>query len=60
MIRQGSEELIEIRLPLLSRVVRNLSFVRPVISFRSSLTRLDESLYPVVTEPMILRLPSRT
>jgi hypothetical protein len=60
MIRQGSEELIEIRLPLLSRVVRNLSFVRPVMSFPSSLTRLDESLYPVVTEAMILRLPSRT
>jgi hypothetical protein len=58
--RPGSAELIETRLPLLSRVVRNLSLVRPVIWFRSSRTMLEVSLYPVVTEPMILRLPSRT
>ena len=50
---------METRFPCASRVVRNLSLVRPVIWFRSSRTMLDVSPYPVVTEPMILRLPSR-
>jgi hypothetical protein len=57
--RPGSGELVEINFPCESRVVPKRSLVRPVISFCSSLTTLDESLYPVVTEPMILRLPSR-
>ena len=57
--RPGSATLVEIRLPLLSRVVLSRPFVRPLISFRSSRTTLDESLYPVVIEPMILQLPSR-
>ena len=57
--RPASAELVETSFPCESRVVWNRSLVRPVISFRSSLTTLDESLYPVVTEATILRLPSR-
>ena len=58
--RPGSGELVEINFPCESRVVPKRLLVRPVIPFCSSLTTLDESLYPVVTDPMILRLPSRT
>ena len=59
MTRPGSAELVETRFSRASRTVLKRSLVRPVIWFPWSRTMLDESLYPVVTEPMILRLPSR-
>ena len=55
----GSGESMETTFPCASRVVRNLSLVRPAMRFRSSRTMRDVSLYLVVTEPMILRVPSR-
>src|ERR1019366_2237178 len=58
--RPGSGELMETKLPWLSRVVRNFSLVRPVSWFFSSRTTDDVSMKPLVTEPMIRRFPSRT
>ena len=52
--------MMETKFPWLSRVVRNFSLVRPVIWFFSSRTTEDVSLKPLVTDPMIRRLPSRT
>jgi hypothetical protein len=51
---------METRLPCPSRVVWNRSLVRPIILLPSSRSTEDVSLKPVVTEPMILRFPSRT
>ena len=57
--RPGSAELTETSLPCPSRVVVKRPLVRPVMRFCSSRTTAVVSLYPLVTEPMILRFPSR-
>src|SRR5437764_15008330 len=57
--RPGSLVLSETKFPCASRVVSNLSLVRPANWFWSSRITADSSLKPVVTEPMIRRLPSR-
>jgi len=60
MRKPGSAELVETSFPCVSRVVLNRSFVRPAMSFCSSHTTDEVSVYPVVTEPIMRRLPSRT
>ena len=58
--RPASSELMLTKFPCPSRVVSYLSLVRPESLLSSSRTTADVSLKPLVTDPMICRLPSRT
>src|SRR5437667_12478676 len=58
--RPGSLVLSETKFPCASRVVSNLSLVRPANWFWSSRITADSSLKPLVTDPITRFFPSRT
>src|SRR5437667_8170807 len=58
--RPGSLVSMETKLPCASRVVSNLSLVRPNMWPSSSRTTEDSSLKPLVTDPITRFFPSRT